>query len=290
MIDLSPEAVRARIAYARALADSPLIPAWCREKDRHNPYPREAVAANILFAVEIGLALGLAPMQALLGLTAISGRATMSADLMSACVRRAGHRLRVTEHDGAVTAEVIRADDPDFVYRAIWDRAKAERAGLWGQRGPWSQYPGQMLRSRAVTEVCRQAASDALMGVTYAPEELGAEVDEDGTVIGAEPAAAPPVAAPESGRRRMIRQFLAANGGIDDGLDEVLAAAEAAGACTDPQALAAWLEDVYGTRPADHKAAIDVAVPPRPGDVDVDVETEAEETPVAGAGLGEEGQ
>ena len=84
----------------------------------------------------------------------------------------------------------------------------------------------------------------------------------------------------------MIRQFLAANGGIDDGLDEVLAAAEAAGACTDPQALAAWLEDVYGTRPADHKAAIDVAVPPRPGDVDA----ETEEAPVAGTGPGEEGR
>ena len=283
MIDLSPEAVRARIAYARALADSPLIPAWCREKDRHNPYPREAVAANILFAVEIGLALGLAPMQALLGLTAISGRATMSADLMSACVRRAGHRLRVTEHDGAVTAEVIRADDPDFVYRAIWDRANAERAGLWGQRGPWSQYPGQMLRSRAVTEVCRQAASDALMGVIYTPEEMSAVEAE-------EPAA--PAAQPqqrELGRHRLVREYLAAIGGEDDP-DEVLAAAEAAGACTDPQALAAWLEDVYGTRPADHKAAIDVAVPPRPGDVDVDVETEAEEAPVAGTGLGEEGR
>lgn len=273
--DLTPAAVEARLRYANALSEATIIP------DVYRGQP-----ANVLVAIETGTALGIPPTQALQSLISIKGRVTMSADLMAAVVRRAGHRLRVLEHDGKVTAEIVRADDPDFTYRVTWDRAKAERAGLWGQRGPWSQYPGQMLRSRAVTEVCRQAASDALMGVTYAPEELGAEVDEDGTVIGAEPAAAPPVAAPESGRRRMIRQFLAANGGIDDGLDEVLAAAEAAGACTDPQALAAWLEDVYGTRPADHKAAIDVAVPPRPGDVNA----ETEETPVAGTGLGEEGR
>lgn len=273
--DLTPAAVEARLRYANALSEATIIP------DVYRGQP-----ANVLVAIETGTALGIPPTQALQSLISIKGRVTMSADLMAAVVRRAGHRLRVLEHDGKVTAEIVRADDPDFTYRVTWDRAKAERAGLWGQRGPWSQYPGQMLRSRAVTEVCRQAASDALMGVTYAPEELGAEVDEDGTVIGAEPAAAPPVAAPESGRRRMIRQFLAANGGIDDGLDEVLAAAEAAGACTDPQALAAWLEDVYGTRPADHKAAIDVAVPPRPGDVDA----ETEEAPVAGAGPGEEGR
>lgn len=273
--DLTPAAVEARLRYANALSEATIIP------DVYRGQP-----ANVLVAIETGTALGIPPTQALQSLISIKGRVTMSADLMAAVVRRAGHRLRVLEHDGKVTAEIVRADDPDFTYRVTWDRAKAERAGLWGQRGPWSQYPGQMLRSRAVTEVCRQAASDALMGVTYAPEELGAEVDEDGTVIGAEPAAAPPVAAPESGRRRMIRQFLAANGGIDDGIDEVLAAAEAAGACTDPQALAAWLEDVYGTRPADHKAAIDVAVPPRPGDVDA----ETEEAPVAGTGPGEEGR
>lgn len=273
--DLTPAAVDARLRYANALSEATIIP------DVYRGQP-----ANVLVAIETGTALGIPPTQALQSLISIKGRVTMSADLMAAVVRRAGHRLRVLEHDGKVTAEIVRADDPDFTYRVTWDRAKAERAGLWGQRGPWSQYPGQMLRSRAVTEVCRQAASDALMGVTYAPEELGAEVDEDGTVIGAEPAAAPPVAAPESGRRRMIRQFLAANGGIDDGIDEVLAAAEAAGACTDPQALAAWLEDVYGTRPADHKAAIDVAVPPRPGDVDA----ETEEAPVAGTGPGEEGR
>lgn len=176
-LSMEPRAIDARIHYAKALAASSIIP------DAYRDQP-----ANVLVAVETGAALGIPAIQALSGIAVIKGKAAMSADLMSAVVRRAGHRLRVTEHDGAVTATLIRADDPDFAYEVTWDRAKAERAGLWGQRGPWALYPGQMLRARAVTEVCRQGASDALMGVTYAPEELGATVDEDGEVIDAGPA------------------------------------------------------------------------------------------------------
>jgi hypothetical protein len=40
-----------------------------------------------------------------------------------------------------------------------------------------------MLRSRAITEVARMGAPDALYGVIYTPEELGAEVDAAGEVL-----------------------------------------------------------------------------------------------------------
>jgi len=40
-----------------------------------------------------------------------------------------------------------------------------------------------MLRSRAITEVARMGASDALFGVIYTPEELGVETDGDGEVV-----------------------------------------------------------------------------------------------------------
>ena len=49
-----------------------------------------------------------------------------------------------------------------------------------------------MLRARAITEVARMGASDALYGVIYTPEELGAKVDEDGDVVTSqEPAQTP---------------------------------------------------------------------------------------------------
>ena len=41
-----------------------------------------------------------------------------------------------------------------------------------------------MLKSRAITQCARDACEEALFGLHYTPEELGAEVDEDGVVVG----------------------------------------------------------------------------------------------------------
>ena len=41
-----------------------------------------------------------------------------------------------------------------------------------------------MLKARAISEVARDACEEALFGLHYTPEELGAEVNEDGTVTG----------------------------------------------------------------------------------------------------------
>lgn len=176
-VTTDPGAVQARMQYAKALAASGLLPQHFRGQP-----------ANVLIAVEYGAALGIPPMTAINGVAVINGKPSMSSDLMASMVRRAGHRLRVTEsEDGkSVTAVLIRSDDPDFEFKATWDEATARQAGLWGNKGPWTQYPRQMLRARAISEVCRQGASDALSGVIYTPEELGAAVDEDEHVIHAQ--------------------------------------------------------------------------------------------------------
>lgn len=151
-----------RLQHAQAVAQSTLIPDGYRNQ-----------AANVLWAMDLADALNIPFPQVMQTMVVMRGRMTMSADLMAAVVRRAGHKLRVREQGMSVTAVLIRQDDPDYEFTATWDEAKARQAGLWGQRGPWTQYPAQMLRSRAITEVCRQAASDALAGAVYDPEELG---------------------------------------------------------------------------------------------------------------------
>lgn len=150
-----------RLQHAQAVAQSTLIP------DGYRNQP-----ANVLWAMDLADALGIPFPQVMQTMVVMRGRMTMSADLMAAVVRRAGHKLRVREQGMSVTADLVRQDDPDYEFTATWDEAKARQAGLWGQRGPWTQYPTQMLRSRAITEVCRQGASDALAGTIYSPDEL----------------------------------------------------------------------------------------------------------------------
>lgn len=165
-----------RADYIARLAPSTILPTAYRGN-----------AANAFVAAETGAALGLEPLQALASIAVINGRATLSSDLMAAVIRRAGHTLRIVENSPeSVTATLIRADDKKFEFTVTWDKDKAVKAGLWGQKGPWSQYPTQMLRARAITEVARQGASEALMGMIYSPEDFGATITDTGEVLEAE--------------------------------------------------------------------------------------------------------
>lgn len=186
-----------RADYIARLAPSTILPTAYRGN-----------AANAFVAAETGAALGLEPLQALASIAVINGRATLSSDLMAAVIRRAGHTLRIVENSPeSVTATLIRADDKTFKFEVTWDKDKAVKAGLWGQKGPWSQYPTQMLRARAITEVARQGASEALMGMIYSPEDFGATITDTGEVLEAEivndtpapakPAPAKPKASPK---------------------------------------------------------------------------------------------
>lgn len=160
-----------KMEWARALASSNLLP----RQYQNNP-------GNLLFAVEYADALGVSRINAITSIHVIEGKPSASADLIASLVRRAGHKLRVLGDDTYAEVHLIRADDPEFTYKARWDLAKARAAGLTG-KSVWKSYPGAMLRSRAITEVARMGASDALFGVIYTPEELGAEVDVDGEVV-----------------------------------------------------------------------------------------------------------
>lgn len=158
-----------KMEWAEAMATGTMLP----RAFQGNP-------ANLLFAVEYADTLGIPRINALTSIHVIDGKPTASADLIASLVRKAGHKLRVKGDDTFAEATIIRADDADFETTVRWDEAKARKAGKWGSRGPWSNYPGAMLRSRAITEVARMAASDALYGVIYTPEELGEVIDEDG--------------------------------------------------------------------------------------------------------------
>lgn len=148
-----------KVEYAQTLAHSNLLP----KHFQNNP-------ANLLYAIEFAEALGMKPIHAITSVHVINGKPSASADLIGTMVRRAGHKLRVTGDDTFAEAVLVRADDPDFEFRARWDMDKARKAGL--NTATWKAYPGAMLRSRAITEVCRAGAPDALHGIQHSTEEL----------------------------------------------------------------------------------------------------------------------
>lgn len=236
-----------RIAYAKTVAVSDLLPADYRGRP-----------ADVLVAIEYGAALGLAPIAALRGIAVIKGRPTLTSDTMAAVVRKAGHKLRVIEDTDAmsVTAILIRADDEDFEFRVTWDIAKAKQAGLWGQRGPWTQYPLQMMRARAISEVCRQGASDALAGLIYTPEDFDTVQVGEATITTPTATVASP-AAPASAPSPARTASAASPAPAPQGDDERLAAlqAECAALVTswcdrfggDPEEIAAEWQAIDGT-------------------------------------------
>lgn len=158
--DASDRDLTAAQNYARSLSASELLPRHYQGKPQ-----------NVLLAIEFGRGLGLNPVTAIQMTHIIEGKPTASAGLVGALVRRAGHRLRVSTTDGVVVAELVRSDDPEFTFRAEWDMARAQRAGLTG-KDVWKKYPQAMLKARAITEVARDACPEVLAGLNYTAEEV----------------------------------------------------------------------------------------------------------------------
>ncbi len=160
----------AKIEYARFLAKSGLLPKDFRE------HPE-----NVLYAYEMGELLGLHPMAAITGIHVIEGKPSISAGLISALVRRAGHRIRVQGDGEKARCQITRSDDPSFTYTAVWDMTRAKQAGLLGKTN-WQRYPAAMLKARAVSECARDACQEVLLGIRYTPDEMGAD-DDGGEII-----------------------------------------------------------------------------------------------------------
>lgn len=149
-----------RMGYAKALAQASIIPKAFQRRP-----------ADVLVAIEYGSALGIAPIVALSEINVIQGTPSLSASLMAALAREAGHKVRVTGDDKSATCVIVRSDDPDFEHSATWDEKKARAAGLWG-KGHWAKDPATMLRWRAISECVRFACSEVLGGLKYTPEEI----------------------------------------------------------------------------------------------------------------------
>lgn len=169
-----------QVQYANAIAKAGIIP----QAYRNRP-------ADIIVAMGFGQSMGLSPAESLYRINVIQGKPTMSAELIAAQVRKAGHKLRIAKDEAAlsVTATIVRADDPDYPISVTRDKAWAAQMGLTGKDN-YKKQPLTMLTWRAVTACAREACPEALFGVAYTPDEMH---DMDDARQGAQNAADAPL-------------------------------------------------------------------------------------------------
>lgn len=150
----------------------------------------EAAKAIIL----LGRELDIAPWQSLSTINVISGKPTVSPQLMLALIRRAGvmESFECKVSDTAVTCTMKRKGEA--AHTETFSMADAKAMELAG-RDNWKKQPKTMMKWRAVAACCRVVFPDVILGL-YTPEEMGAEVEvmDDGnmTVVAPPQAALPP--------------------------------------------------------------------------------------------------
>lgn len=151
-----------QVAYANAVCKAGIIP----EAYRNRP-------ADIIVAMGFGQSMGLSPAESLYRINVIKGKPTMSAELIAAQVRKAGHKLRISKDEAnmSVTATIVRSDDPDYPFSVTRDKAWAAQMGLTGKDN-YKKQPLTMLTWRAITACAREACPEALYGVAYTPDEM----------------------------------------------------------------------------------------------------------------------
>jgi len=149
----------------------------------------------ILIAIQMGFEVGLSPMAALQGIAVINGRPLLYGTALGGIIQ--GHRdceyLTCNPNKDIHISKAL--DDYGYLARTkrkgyaeevtqLFTIGDAKKAGLWGKAGPWSQYPGRMLRARATTYLIRDVYPDIISGAgprTY--EEERDMIDADFTVV-----------------------------------------------------------------------------------------------------------
>jgi len=143
--------------------------------------------AQAAVKVMAGKELGIPAIASMMGINIIKGKVAMGAHLMASCIRAHGYEFKVKclDNSGCVlefldkpNSEGKRGRLGESSFRE--DDAKA--ASVLGEM--YRKYPRNMYYARAMSNGVKWYCPDAIAGApVYTPEELGAEVDEEGEVV-----------------------------------------------------------------------------------------------------------
>jgi len=154
------EGARAAFGIAQSLAKTAFVSPTFKGKP-------EEITAAILTGQEVGLE----PLSALRSIDIISGTPAMRAHALRGLVQSRGHDVWVEKQTPEEAIVCGQRKGSEHVQKSVWTLKRAERLGLTS-RDNWRKQPEAMLVARATAEVCRLIASDVLLGLPYAIEEL----------------------------------------------------------------------------------------------------------------------
>ena len=148
-------------------SDSGLMPKGLQKKE------------SVFVAIQMGLEVGLSPMQAVQNIAVINGRPSIWGDSVLALVRASGllesFKEEITgdirQGDCKATCTAKRKGDEAATVREF-SQDDAKIAGLLSKDGPWRQYPKRMLQMRARSWALRDAFSDVLKGMRMTEEQM----------------------------------------------------------------------------------------------------------------------
>lgn len=156
----NPHLLGQMIELAKLFSESDLVPKDYKDKK-----------GNTLVAIQMGMELGLAPMQALQNIAVINGRPCVWGDAMLAIVQASGkleYHDEWTEGDTAFCKTKRRGYPSEYI--TAFSDADAKAAGLLNKSGPWATNRARMRQMRARAFNLRDQFADVLRGLNSGEE------------------------------------------------------------------------------------------------------------------------
>jgi hypothetical protein len=147
--------------------------------------------AQCFVKIMAGAEMGLPPFTAMNAFHIIQGKVVMTASNIAARIKASGrYNYRILEKTASrCSIEFTEGGKPS--HTETWDVARASKANVKNM----DKFPDAMLFSRAISAGARVACPDVI-GSYYTPEELGADVNEEGEVVTVTVPAAQQIAEP----------------------------------------------------------------------------------------------
>lgn len=134
--------------------------------------------AGVMMIMLSARELGIPPCQALNGgINIINGKAEISARMMSALIRKAGHEIKIKESTDTSCTLVGKRCDTGESEESTFTIADAQKAKLVKPGGGWEKCPKDMCFARALSRLARQLFSDVI-GIGYVEGEIKASEAE----------------------------------------------------------------------------------------------------------------